>query len=340
MRKRCAFAALTLLATLVSPAQAEEKWKGTWEKRTYTNDAGTRPYWLYVPEKVAQPDTPVVVYLHGCTQNGEDAAIGTKFNALAEKEGFIVVYPEQDPAANGARCWNWFLSQHQQRGSGEASIIAGIATTVRDEFRASPDHVFVTGASAGGAMSTIMGATYPDVFAAIGVVAGIPYSGDATGTLAYEAMGDHSRTMPAIIFQGTMDTLVVYPAGRTVLDGWLGTNDLADDGSPNGSVSRVPSIENRAFDQTPSPGSGNPCVENNNYPCVGGVVGFQGQYPHTIESYSVDGQDGFVQFWSIHGLGHAYPGGDPAGTFVDPLGPDITRASYDFFMSHPMPSEE
>jgi poly(hydroxyalkanoate) depolymerase family esterase len=296
---------------------------------------------LYIPSKLKK-DAPVVVYLHGCTQTAEDAAVGTRFNLLAEEESFVVVYPEQAPEANGSRCWNWFLPEHQQRDAGEPSIIAGLTESVIEEVGADRSRVFVSGASAGGAMSSILGATYPDVFASIGILAAPAFGGaDASGEFAYGAMGANARPVPVTIFQGTADSLVVYPVGRTALTQWLETNDLADNGARDGSVSRVPDIENRGMQQQPSPGSGEPCVPPPpSFPCAGGVIGFTEQYPHSIERYT--GTDGtvLVEFWSIHGLGHAYPGGDPEGSFTDPLGPDVTTATFEFFMEHPMPQPE
>jgi len=325
-----------LVASTPIPAPAGEK-VGTVERHTYTNAAGTREYRLYLPSKLKH-DAPVVVYLHGCTQTADDAALGTRFDELAEAEGFLAVYPEQDPAANGSRCWNWFLPEHQQRDSGEPSILAGITTEVVTRFRADGERVFVLGASAGGAMSSIMAASYPDLFAAAGILAAPAYGGaDAAGDLAYAAMGEHARPVPVVIFQGTADLLVNYPVGRTALTQWLGTNDLADDGERNGSVSPVPESEDRSFAQQPQPGSGDACIPPpSSFPCAGGVVGFQHEYPHTIERFRGSGGDVLVEFWSIHGLGHAFPGGDPRGSFVDPLGPDVRTAAYEFFMTHPL----
>lgn len=341
MRKRvlCAVAAAFIVIMGSVPAASKPK-TGTFERYSYTNTAGTRQYMLYVPGKLKK-DSPLVVYLHGCTQTADDAALGTRFNALAEAEGFIAVYPEQDPAANGSRCWNWFLPDNWQRDLGEPSIVAGITTTVRDQYQVDPSRVFVIGASAGGAMTSIMAATYPDLYAAAGILAAPAYAGDVTGQSAYAAMGEHARAMPTIVIQGTADVLVNYPLGRTALTQWLGTNDLADDGERNDSVSRSPEVENRGFEQTPSPGNGDACIPPpSSFPCANGVTGFQEEYPHTIERYAGADGETLVEMWSIHGLGHAYPGGDPAGSFVDPLGPDITRASFDFFMSHPLIAEE
>jgi poly(3-hydroxybutyrate) depolymerase len=148
-------------------------------------------------------------------------------------------------------------------------------------------------------------------------------------------MGEHARAMPMVVFQGTADVLVNYPLGRTALVQWLNTDDLADDGADNGSVSDQPTIENRAFDQSPSPGNGDACIPPpSSFPCANGVTGFQGEYPNTIESFAgLDGET-LLQMWSIHGLGHAYAGGDPAGSFVDPVGPDITRSAYEFFSNY------
>ena len=329
-----AVACLSFVASNVVPASAGSK-GSSFERYSYTNEAGTREYMVYVPSKLKK-DAPVVVYLHGCTQTAPDAALGTELNLFAEEQGFLVVYPEQDPAANGTRCWNWFLPEHQTRAAGEPSILAGITQTVVESYEADPARVFVSGASAGGAMSSIMGATYPDLFAAIAILAAPAYQGDVSGNLAYAAMGDHARVVPTIVFQGTADALVNYPVGRTASDQWIGTNDLADDGSANGSIGRVPVIENRGFDQTPQPGTGNDCLAPpNSFPCLGGPAGLQ-EYPHTIESYNAADGSTVVQLWSIHGLGHAYPGGDVNGSFTDPIGPDATAETLGFFLSRPM----
>jgi len=326
-------AGVMLAAAFVPPASAREK-ASSFERHSYTNEAGTRQYLLFVPGKLKH-GAPVVVYLHGCNQTADDAALGTRFNDLAVEEGFLVVYPEQDPNANGSRCWNWFLPEHQNRGGGEPSIIAGITNEVVARHRADDARVFVLGASAGGAMSTNMAATYPDVFAAAGVLAAPAYAGaDITGDLAYAAMGDRARPVPVVIFQGTADLLVNYPLGRTALTQWLGTNDLADNGARDGSISSSPEIENRSFEQQPEPGSGDPCIPPpNSFPCAGGAAGFRDEYPHTIERYrDADGKV-VVEFWSIHGLGHAFPGGDAKGSFVDPLGPDVRSAAFEFFLA-------
>jgi hypothetical protein len=141
------------------------------------------------------------------------------------------------------------------------------------------------------------------------------------------------------VVQGTADALNVYPLGVGAARQWLGTDDLADDGTANGSVPSQPaSTENVGFPpEMGAPGSGDPCVRNHQFPCAGGALGIQGSYPYTVDHYNDRWGCPLVDLWSVHGLAHGYPGGDPAGTFTDPLGPDVTTAAYDFFLHHPLP---
>ncbi|MBV8982120.1 MAG: hypothetical protein JO086_14550, partial [Acidimicrobiia bacterium] len=233
---------------------------------------------------------------------------------------------------------NWFLPQNETRDSGEAAAIAGITRQVIADQQIDPDRVYVEGISAGADMAVNMGAAYPDLYAAIGVDAGCAYSdcGDSSGQLAYRAMGAYARPMPVFAVQGTADVLNNYAMGAAMVQQWLGTDDVADDGVANGSVSRLPATTtNYGFDQTPKPGSGDPCIQARNFPCIGGVVGFQGTYPYTVQRYADAHGCDLVDSWTVHGLAHAYPGGDPAAAFTDPLGPDVTSAAYQFFLAHP-----
>jgi poly(3-hydroxybutyrate) depolymerase len=150
-------------------------------------------------------------------------------------------------------------------------------------------------------------------------------------------MSTHVRPVPVFVEQGTADALNVFPLGQGAVEQWLGTDDLADDGMANGSVPRTPAaVDERGFDQTPMPGTGDPCLYPSRFPCLGGAAGFRGTYPTTVQHFADARGCDLLDFWIVHGLGHAYPGGDTSANFTDPLGPDITSAAYQFFLAHPL----
>lgn len=307
---------------------------------------GTRAYNLHLPPGGAG-GKPLVVYLHGCTQSIEEAEAATGFSTLADLEGFAVLYVAQNvtegtsaPLAdgNGMGCWNWFLPENQQRGSGEAAIITGLTLDIVGEHDIDADRVYIAGISAGAMMAVNLAAAYPDVYAAAGIVAGCPYATctDLSGSLAFEAMGEQARVVPMFVVQGSADTLNPITQGHALVHAWLGTADWADDGLPNGSVSRVPaSVTHHGTDQSPEPGSGDACIRPRNWPCLGGLVGFQDTYPYTVSRYEDTDSCGVVEYWLVHGLGHAQPNA-ASGPFTDPLGPNVTTATYDFFRKHRM----
>ncbi len=306
-----------------------------------------RDYELFVPTSRAAGPMPLVVYLHGCNQTALDAIAGTLWNELGTEKGFAVAWPEQrlsnDVAldGNGARCWNWFHPAHFNRDAGEPATIAGITRQVMAAHDIDPSRVYVMGVSAGGEMAATLGATYPDLYAAIAIFAGGPYTGtDFSGALAAQAMGEYARTLPVIVLHGTADEAAVFPLGVAAVRQWLGTNDRVDDGLPNASVPPQPdSTEHHGFDASLLEGLGSPgdlCLGAPlALPCIAGALGAE-SYPHSIEHYLDAGGHSLIDFWIIHGHGHNYLGGSRAGSFSDPHGPNVTRAVYDFFTAHPM----
>ena len=146
----------------------------TWEWRAHSGPHGSRRYRLYVPAGAASGPRPLLVMLHGCTQDPDDFATGTRILAAAEREGMVVALPEQPRDANPMGCWNWFEPAHQGTG-GEPGIIAAIARDVAEAEGVDPARVFAAGLSAGGAMAATLAATHPDLFAAVGVHSGLPH---------------------------------------------------------------------------------------------------------------------------------------------------------------------
>jgi poly(hydroxyalkanoate) depolymerase family esterase len=274
----------------------------------YTNRSGTRAYKTYVPARDDGQARPLVVMLHGCEQNPDDFAAGTRMNELAEEMGFIVAYPVQASAANVSRCWNWFQAADQQRDDGEPSLIAGITREVIARYNADPRRVYVAGLSAGGAMAAIMGHTYPDLYAAIGIHSGLAYAAARDIPSALAAMRGHSfrsdpscaesafQAVPTIVFHGDLDTTVHSSNGAQVIAQAMPTgDDLVTAEFASQSVEKGEE-SGRRYTRTVS--SGKPALEH----------------------------------WLVHGAGHAWSGGSANGSYTDPRGPDASRAMLRFFL--------
>jgi poly(hydroxyalkanoate) depolymerase family esterase len=313
---------VVILATAaLAPATARAQ-TGTLSSGDYTGPAGTQHYELYVPSSYKKGTAaPLVVALHGCTETGDQFRQLSQWDKLAEADGFLVVFPEQNSNANSMKCWNFFKGEHMQRGAGEPAKIAGLTTWVEQQYTVDPDMVYVNGLSAGGAMASVMATTYPDLYAAVGIGSGCEYAATAAcagyrsadpvqaGKDAYTAMGAQARQMPFIVFEGDADTTVPPVNAAQVVEQWQVTNDWIDDGANNGSVPRVPTST------TPGVAPGGRSFTNTGYG---------------------DGHGAELgQFWLVSGMGHAWSGGCSCESYADPAGPDETAAMYAFFVAHP-----
>ena len=188
---------------------------GRFARRIFVGHAGTRFYKLYLPRVYRGQALPLVVMLHGCKQTAEDFALGTRMNEAADELGLIVAYPVQAWRANIDRCWNWFRARDQQRDHGEPAIIAAITRQVIARYRADARRVYVAGLSAGGSMAGIVATAYPDLYAAVGMHSGVPYTfarGAATAVAAMRfkrlGAGAAPPSIPTIVFHGDGDTTV------------------------------------------------------------------------------------------------------------------------------------
>lgn len=147
----------------------------------------------YVPEGIEGP-APLVVVLHGCTQDSAVYDHGSGWSTLADRHGFVLLFPEQKRANNPMLCFNWFSGADTRRGMGEAASIRAMIEAMKEAQEVDPDRIFVTGLSAGGAMASAMLATYPETFAAGAIIAGVAYgcAGDVAG--AFDCMGGRARS--------------------------------------------------------------------------------------------------------------------------------------------------
>ena len=298
---------------------------GTLRSGDYTGPEGALHYQVYVPSSYT-PGTavPLVVALHGCTQTADSFRQLTRWDAQAEAKGFIAVFPEQSSSANTFKCWNFFQETSMHRSAGDPARIAAVTSLIENSYNVDPHRVYVTGFSAGGAMTSVMAATYPDYFAAIGIGSGCEYAATAAcasgksadpvlaGGQAYREMGARARPMPFIAVHGDADTVVPPENGDQLVQQWLTTDDLADDGAANGSVPSTPSNTNLGF--------------------------AQGTRFHTIRTYADSRKSQLGQYLVVQGMKHAWSGGDASQAYSDPSGPDATAAMYAFFESHPAPS--
>ena len=272
---------------------------------SYAHQHGTRPYKLYIPTSYAAGKAlPLVVMLHGCTQNPDDFAAGTQMNSVAEERQCLVLYPAQTKAANQSKCWNWFKHAHQRRDRGEPAIIAGMTQEVVKRYGIDAGKVYVAGLSAGGAMAAVMGSAYPDVYAAIGIHSGLPVGSAHDVATAFAAMAGAppaspsgaaaGRVVPAIVFHGDRDATVHPRNGAQVASQCAERHDESLD-----------------------------------------VVVQRGQVPgghaYTCSVHKDAAGRTVLEHWEVHGAGHAWFGGSARGSYTDANGPDASREMMRFF---------
>jgi poly(hydroxyalkanoate) depolymerase family esterase len=279
-----------------------------WLQKTFRGEMGARNYKVYIPTSYGRDPLPMIVMLHGANQDPDDFAAGTKMNVLAEEARYIVVYPEQPLSANAARC-------DQIRESGETALISELTREVMSTYNADSTRIYVAGMSAGGAMAVNLAVTYPDLYAAAGIHSGLPYgiandafsamsvmnygSTDPQYALLQKKLGQRAYS-PLIAFHGDQDN-VVHPRN---CDELMRMNRIFAL-SPQSTPCQVTTVESEA----------------------------DGIYGHTRSLTCDDEGEVVGEQWIIHGLDHAWSGGDSGGSYTDCNGPDASREMLRFFDS-------
>jgi poly(hydroxyalkanoate) depolymerase family esterase len=278
---------------------------------TFVHAQGTREYKLWIPaaQSAAPSSRSLIVMLHGCTQNADDFAAGTRMNALADQGGNCVLYPVQSATANSHRCWRWFEPGDQQRDVGEPALLAAMTRHIVHEQAIDPKRVYVAGLSAGAAMAVILAHTHADVFAAFGAHSGLAYgAADSVPSALAVMAGNRILThragsvsavtpIPGILLHGDRDTTVVPANSQALVD------QLIAGYRERRQVTLTASTQVTAAAR---------CTR---YSDAGGKVE--------------------IEFWTLHGAGHAWSGGDAAGSYTYPAGPDASRLMLAFFAAHP-----
>lgn len=294
---------------------------GRWVRDQRSPGVTGRTYDVYLPAGLRRRSrVPMVVLLHGCQQTAAEFVDATRFTTVADRNGFVLVAPQQEGRYHSRRCWRWYEAAHQHRGSGEPATLAAVvrqAAAEENRWRIDPLRIYVAGLSAGGAMALTLAATYPDLIAAAAVHSAPPYRSATLGALALSAMRGRTplpgpgpadpAIPPLLIIQGTDDDVVRQANGDRVADQWL------------------------AFRAAVSAGESDPRR----------VV-----RSHTDHGRTDDGRDytrvrwytarraRVLEYWLVKGLGHAWSGGRPGGSFSDPAGPRAATLVWAFFRTH------
>jgi poly(hydroxyalkanoate) depolymerase family esterase len=285
---------------------------GQFGRVAFNHQGSSHPYFLYTPSTAAPTGgRPLILMLHGCTQDAQDFARGTRMNTTAETAGALVLYPTQGKKANANGCWNWFRPEDQQAGAGEPALLLAMVQHAMAAQAVDAKRVYVAGLSAGGAMAAVLAQQYPRVFAAVGVHSGLP-PGAATnmmGALSAMKSGakagraplakDGARPVPMIVLHGDADKTVHHRNAEQLLQG-----------AAQGIATPV-----HTQDQ--------------------GVSTDGQRYTRNCAINSTASGEVVAEHWVLHGAGHAWSGGDTRGSHASARGVNASAEMLRFFLEHP-----
>lgn len=277
-----------------------------WRSDSFVHGGERHRFKIFIPATARRQPMPLFVMLHGAHQSADDFAAGTQMNVIAEREGFLVLYPEQAESDNLMRCWNWFRSSNRVRDTGETAWIAALTRDIMATCDVDPARVYVAGMSAGGAMAVNLAVTHPELYAAAAIHSGVAFGvadeefsalcamNDGKGTIRMPLIAadvPRPRNVPLIIFHGDADDVVHPRNGEQIAQ----MSQLLE-GEPKRAINRTQTrVE---------------CED--------------GKHSYTIHIDRDDDGCAIGEQWLIHGLGHDWSGGHPDGTYTDRRGPDAT----------------
>jgi poly(hydroxyalkanoate) depolymerase family esterase len=295
----------------------------------FSNAFGQYRSLVYIPGSVRpERPAPLVVVLHGANTTAEQQRAANLFDPLAARERFIVMYPDHETdralGPHPLQAWHFYNPVEMQRGVGDTEAISELTRQVMATWNVDPERVYIVGMSAGGWMTSIMGATYPDLYAAIGLVEAGAYGIGLAGIAqplgpallrpellafaAHQAMGSHARILPVINIQGDKDAAATPASGAHAVQQWLMTNNLVASGSLRAPFPLSPT---ETIDVTPKTG-----------------------YPYHIDIYKDDDGCRILEQVRIEEMEHHWPGGsdDPKlRGFTDPAAPSGAQLTWNFF---------
>lgn len=314
----------TLILIMISISSS--LFAGTWKTENNSGFFGFREYAVYIPDNLPKTKKPsLVVMLHGCDQNVEEFAAGTRITKFADKEKFIVLLPEQNTTYNSFKCWNWVVPSNNTR-SGEAQSIISMLDSVAEKYDINTQSVYAVGMSAGASMVSILGNCFPEHFRALGVQDGTQYFATATGLdfinvvlkgasidfdLAAEVgnacsagVSNRPTQMPMIIFNGKNSPQMSPIHALQVESEMLAFNDYLDNG-----------------------------IRDNSYFLSKKMITVpEGKtYGYDLYTTMSTANTPLIERYMVEKLGHDWSGGLAGLPFNDPKGPDATGMMIRFF---------
>ncbi len=328
---------------------------------------GVMPHEIFVPQGLVGL-APLIVALHGCGQSTADFAAGTRLNEVAERYGAIVVYPEQTKTANTSGCWNWFLPEHQTRTGGEPAAILRLMDFVAQQHAIDRTRIYVTGLSAGGSMAAILAEQAPEIFAGVGIVAGVALHASHDIPSAFAAMAGKQTTTgtrarsTVLPVNGGVPTPALHPLvaqlaaksslplGNLRLPGAAGGAAVSERPAPLQHASDNPAavrstsgdfgrmrvmVWTGTNDSTVSPTNATALVHQ--FATLLGLdvaqveTSAHGTNAHVARLRDAGGIR--IESWTVRDMGHAWSGGSPRGSYTYPAGPNTSDVMLDFFLA-------